>query len=139
LFFEPRGYDRVNGATDEYKESIKVGYNMRRKAILIGVWLAIPVLLGLSPGLFGLMEPAKGFAGYAHHVGLVWLALGVGGVIFRTVHLYFLRGPAWGFSWAVKILTDPFHNIAIYWRSPLALMRGERLDPIVAEELTAGL
>jgi len=32
-----------------------------------------------------------------------------------------------------KILTDPFHNIAIYWRSPFALLRGELLDPIVDE------
>ena len=30
IFFEPRGFDRINQATDEYKESIKVGFNMRR-------------------------------------------------------------------------------------------------------------
>lgn len=133
IFFEPRGYDGVNNATDEYKESIKVGYNMRRKAILIGVWLSIPVILGLSPRLFGLIEPSAGFDGFAHDVGLIWLALGVGGVIFRTVHLFFLRGPAWSLAWAAKILTDPFHNIAIYWKSPVALMRGQLLDPIEPE------
>jgi hypothetical protein len=130
LFFEPRGFDRVNQATDEYKESIKVGYNMRRKAILIGIWLALPVLLVLSPDLFGLIEPGTGWRGQAHNIGLIWLALGVAGVLFRTVHLFFLRGPLWGLAWATKILTDPFHNVALYWRSPLALLRGERLDPI---------
>ena len=40
IVFEPRGYDRVNDTTYAYKESIKVGYNMRRKAVLLAVWLA---------------------------------------------------------------------------------------------------
>lgn len=130
IFFEPRGCDHVNHATDEYKESIKAGYNMHRKAILIGVWLSVPAALALNPSLFGFIEPAHGFAQYAHDVGLLWLALGVAGVALRTVQLFFLRGPAWGLAWAFKIVTDPFHNVAIYWRSPIALMRGELLDPI---------
>jgi hypothetical protein len=133
IFFEPRGYDHVNGASDEHKESIKAGYNMRRKAVLIGVWLSLPLLLWASPSLFGLITPAAGAVGFVHELGLLWLALGVGGLLFRTVHLFFLRGPAWGLAWALKILTDPFHNVAIYWRSPLALLRGERLDPIAPE------
>jgi hypothetical protein len=29
-----------------------------------------------------------------------------------------------------KILTDPFHDILIYWKAPLALLRGELLDPM---------
>jgi hypothetical protein len=52
IFFEPRGYDHLNGATDAYKESIKVGYNMRRKAVLISVWLLDPACCraeGLDP------------------------------------------------------------------------------------------
>ena len=133
IFFEPRGYDYINDASYEHKESIKVGYNMRRKAILIGVWLSMPLLLALSPSLFGLITPATGFDGYVHEVGLIWLALGVAGVMLRTVHLFFLRGPMWGIAWATKIVTDPFHNIAIYWKSPLALMRGELFDQIVHE------
>src|SRR5262249_53748928 len=35
FFFEPRGYDEVNQATHEYKEAIKVGYNLRRKVVLM--------------------------------------------------------------------------------------------------------
>ena len=123
IFFEPRGYDHVNDASDAHKEAIKVGYNMRRKAVLIGVWLALPLLLWLSP-----LTPRTG--GFLHDLGLLWLALGVGGLLFRTVHLCFLRSPAWGLAWALKILSDPFHNVALYWRSPVALLRGERLDPM---------
>jgi len=130
IFFEPRGYDEINGTDYQHKESIKVGYNMRRKGILIGIWLSLPLLLWLSPSLFGLIEPAVGFKGFVHDTGLMWLALGAGGVLFRTLHLFFLRSPAWGLAWACKILLDPFHNIAIYWKSPLALLQGQRLDPL---------
>lgn len=130
IFFEPRGHDRIHNVSYEHKESIKVGYNMRRKTILIGVWLSLPVLLWLSPSLFGLIEPATGWTGYVHDVGLVWFCLGAAGVLFRTVHLFFLRGPVWGIAWATKILLDPFHNIAIYWRSPIALLQGQRFDPL---------
>jgi len=132
IFFEPRGFDAINGVSDAHKEAIKVGYNMRRKAILIGVWLALPLALYLSPSLFGLIEPAHGATGYWHDVGLAWLALGVGGVCFRTMHLFLLRGPLCGLAWAAKIVLDPVHNVAIYWRSPLALLHGEMLDPIVS-------
>src|SRR5208283_4074979 len=48
-FFEPRGYDNVNHATDEYKEQIKVGYNMRRKTVLITIWALVPVVLWFVP------------------------------------------------------------------------------------------
>lgn len=130
IFFEPRGYDHVNNATYEHKESIKAGYNMQRKSILIAVWLSVPVALYASPTLFGLIAAGTGPHGLVHDVGLAWLALGASGLLLRTVHLFFLRGPAWGLAWAFKILTDPFHNVAIYWKSPLALLRGQRYDPI---------
>ncbi len=133
IFFEPRGYDHIHSVSYDHKESIKVGYSMNRKAILIGVWLSLPALLFISPSLFGLLEPSTGFAGFMHNVGLIWLALGIGGLIFRTVHLFFLRSPAWGLAWACKIVTDPFHNIDIYAKSPLALMRGQMLDPLEPE------
>ncbi len=31
--------------------------------------------------------------------------------------------------WMTKILTDPFHDIMLYWKSPLYLLRGELIDP----------
>ena len=130
LFFEPRGFDLIHQTTYEHKESIKVGYNMRRKAVLISVWLALPMALALDPSLAGLIEPSRSLSGYAHDVGLAWLALGASGLAFRTLHLFFLRGPSWGLAWAYKILTDPMHNVAAYWRSPLALLKGQRYDPL---------
>src|SRR5262249_151194 len=37
FFFEPKGYDEANHATHQHKEDIKVGYNLRRKAVLMSV------------------------------------------------------------------------------------------------------
>jgi hypothetical protein len=130
FFFEPQGYDHVNQASHEHKEAIKVGYNLRRKVVLLSVWAAAPVVLWLAPALGGLIEPAVGFNGYLHDVGIAWLALGVGGVIFRTLHLFAIRDVQTGLVWASKILTDPFHDVMLYWRAPLYLLRGEFIDPM---------
>lgn len=131
FFFEPRGYDHVNDATHEHKEDIKLGYNLRRKVVLMSVWAAAPVVLWLSPSLFGLFEPGVGLAGYLHNLGLAWLYVGAGGLVFRTVHLFFLKDVMTGLVWMCKIITDPFHDLMLYWRSPLALLRGELIDPML--------
>ena len=44
FFFEPKGYDEVNQATHEHKEDIKVGYNLRRKMVLMAVWALSPLV-----------------------------------------------------------------------------------------------
>lgn len=134
FFFEPRGYDEVNHATHEYKEEIKVGYNLRRKVVLMGLWALSPVVLYVEPSLWGLMEPATSAAQYLHNLGLVWLVIGVGGLVFRTVHLFFLKGVQSGLVWATKILTDPFHDVKLYWRAPLFLLRGELIDPMIKHQ-----
>ena len=82
FFFEPKSYDAVNGATHEYKESVKVGYNLRRKVVLLSVWIAVPIMMGFQSGLV----------------------------------------------WAIKILTDPFHDIKIYHRAPLHILKGDMYD-----------
>ena len=130
FFFEPRGYDEVNQATDEHKEAIKVGYNIRRKIVLLAVWVALPVLLWLSPSLFGMIEAATDFRGYLHDLGIAWLALGVAGLLVRVVQLWMQQSLMTGLVWMTKILTDPFHDIWLYHRAPLHLLRGERLDPM---------
>jgi hypothetical protein len=131
FFFEPKGYDHVNRATHEHKEDIKVGYNLRRKVVLMALWAAVPLVLWFAPSLGGLIEPAEGWRGWLHDVGMAWLALGVAGLVFRTVHLFFLQDVRTGLVWATKILTDPFHDTMLYWRAPLALLRGELIDPML--------
>lgn len=131
FFFEPRGYDRVNLATHEHKEEIKLGYNLRRKVVLMSLWAFVPVLLLWDPSVFGLIRPATGVSGYLHHLGLGWLYLGAGGLLFRTLQLCVIRDVMTGVVWMTKILTDPFHDILLYWRAPLRLMQGELMDPML--------
>ena len=132
FFFEPKGYDHVNQATHEHKEEIKVGYNLRRKVVLMALWAGTPLLVWAVPGVFGLFEPHTDNTGFIRHVGALWLALGAGGLLFRTVHLFFLFDVKTGLVWMTKILTDPFHDIKLYHRAPLYLMRGQLIDPGVA-------
>ncbi len=132
FFFEPKGYDHVNQATHEYKEAIKVGYNLRRKVLLYVVWAIAPLPLVVDPTFFGLCAAPLGAADYLHHVAMIWLVVGIGGLVFRTVHLFFLRGVQTGLVWMLKILTDPFHDLKLYWKAPLALARGELIDTTLA-------
>jgi len=129
FFFEPKGYDAVNGATHEYKEEIKVGYNLQRKAVLLSVWGLMPILLLLHPTLFGAFPGSSGTQFWSH-LCQSWLALGFGALLFRTFQLFFKRDVLTGIAWFTKILTDPFHDIKLYHRAPLCLLRGERIDPM---------
>jgi hypothetical protein len=128
FFFEPKTYDEVNGATHEYKESVKVGYNLRRKVILLSIWIAVPIILWLIPDFFGLLSDQQIDKGLIYNTAILWLATGIGAVLFRTVHLFYLMGFQSGLVWAIKILTDPFHDIKIYHRAPLHILRGNMYD-----------
>ena len=138
FFFEPKGYDEVNQATHEYKEEIKVGYNLKRKVVLLFIWALATLLFGVDPSLFGLFEPSTTPAEFIHNLALVWLAIAVGGLLFRTVHLFFLKDVQTGLVWLTKILTDPFHDIKLYYKAPLHVLRGEMLDPMESKEVARG-
>lgn len=128
FFFEPLGYDEINQATHEYKEEIKVGYNLNRKIVLLSVWAILPMVLYVQPGVFGLIEPWETLNEWVRQVGAAWLMLGVAGLLFRTVHLFFLKDVQTGLVWMTKILTDPFHDIILYHKAPLYLLKGELID-----------
>jgi len=122
LFFEPKGYDEVNHATHEHKEEIKVGYNLRRKLVLLTIWVLSPLLFFLDPTCFGLCEPHHTYGILVRHIGGIWLALGIAGLLFRTVQLLFIKDVQTGLVWATKVLTDPFHDIKLYYKAPLWLI-----------------
>jgi hypothetical protein len=128
LVFEPKGYDHVNQATHEYKEEVKVGYNLQRKIVLLTIWALSPLPLAFDPTLLGIFQPHANTGEYVRHVGMVWLFIGAAGLLFRTVQLFVIRDVQTGLVWATKILTDPFHDIKLYWSAPLCLLRGELTD-----------
>ncbi|HXA18118.1 MAG TPA: hypothetical protein VN380_14055 [Thermoanaerobaculia bacterium] len=130
FFFEPRGFDEVNKLTHEHKESIKVGYNLRRKIVLLSAWALTPLVPWLSPTLFGLYRPWTSAYEFAHHLSVLWIALGVLAVFLRTGYLCATVNVRHGLVWATKILTDPFHDTYIYYKAPYYLLKGQLLDPM---------
>lgn len=123
FFFEPRGYDDVNDCTHEHKEEIKVGYNLMRKVVLMALWAALPVILLLDPTFFGMFVAHVGTMEFLDHLGKLWLALGVGGLVFRTLQLFVIRDVETGLVWATKIITDPFNDFRLYCKAPAELTR----------------
>ncbi len=128
FFFEPKTYDDINQASHTYKESIKVGYNLQRKVVLLSIWILAPVLLYFKPSLFGLLEIPTDLHGLLYNTAIVWLWIGLGALLFRTVHLFFLMDIQSGIVWFSKILTDPFHDVLIYYKSPYYILKGEMYD-----------
>lgn len=128
FFFEPLGYDEINQVTQEHKEEIKVGYNLSRKVVLLSIWAILPMVLYVEPGLFGMIEPWDNLTEWVRQVGASWLMLGVAGLLFRTIHLFFLKDVQTGLVWMTKIITDPFHDIVLYHKAPLYLLKGELMD-----------
>jgi hypothetical protein len=129
FLFEPKGYDEENQATHEYKEQVKVGYNLRRKVILHTIWGLSPLLLVFQPSLFGLFTPHTDLTSFLGNLSKLWIVLAIGALLFRTVHLFFLRSVQTGLVWFTKILTDPFHDIYLYHKAPLFLLRGQLIEP----------
>jgi hypothetical protein len=129
FFFEPKDYDVVNQATHEYKEEIKVGYNLQRKVVLMTIWALSPLPLFFDPTYFGVFTPHDGTMELLRQVAKIWLVIALGGLLFRMVQLFFIKDVQAGLVWGTKILTDPFHDVMLYYKAPLYLMRGELIDP----------
>jgi hypothetical protein len=128
FFFEPKGYDEVNQATHAHKEAIKVGYNLRRKTVLLVIWIVSPALLLIKPSPFGWSASATSAGAIVQHVGQIWLAVGLGGLLFRTVQLFLIKDVQTGLVWLTKIVTDPFHDVMLYYKAPFYLLRGELIE-----------
>ena len=137
FFFEPKTYDHVNHATHEHKEEIKIGYNLNRKVVLMTLWALSPLLFIFSPTLFGLVHKHETTGELIEHVGMLWFAVGIAGLLFRTVHLFFIYDVRTGLVWATKIVTDPFHDVMLYHKAPLALLHGELIDVGLRDEVEA--
>jgi len=134
FFFEPKDYDTYNQATQDYKEEIKVGYNLKRKRVLIACWLAVPLLAFFDVETMNLLVPAQDTETFFNRVGMGWLWLGVAAVAFRMVQLTIKDKLKTAIVWCIKILTDPFHDVIIYRKSPLYLMQGQLIDPDLKQD-----
>ena len=52
------------------------------------------------------------------------------GLFFRVGQLWVTQGAMQGLAWMTKIITDPFHDIYLYHKAPLYLLRGQLIDPM---------
>jgi hypothetical protein len=86
--------------------------------------------LWLSPTVFGLMPAYDGLNGWVERTGLAWLWLAGVGLLARGFWLMATRNAQTGIVWMTKIITDPYHDIKMYHAAPLALLRGEWIDPM---------
>ena len=129
FFFEPKDYDVVNQATNDHKEFIKVGYNLQRKVVLMAIWALVPVVAYFSPSYLTWFAP-EGDTSFIRLVGISWFVLGVAGLLFRAVQLVIQDNFQVAFSCVFKILTDPFHDLMLYYKSPIYLLKGELIDPM---------
>jgi hypothetical protein len=128
FFFEPKGFDRINNVTFEHKEEVKTGFNLQRKVLLLAAWLSVPAVLWLVPTFFGVFAQT-GYS-FFDRLGILWLVLGIAGLLLRTFWLCATQSFQTGFVWFTKILTDPFHDVKIYYMSPVWLLRGQWFDPM---------
>jgi len=134
FFFEPKDYDTYNQATQDYKEEIKVGYNLKRKRVLIACWLAVPVLAYFDAALFNFVMPDAAPDTLIDRIGWGWLWLGVAAVVFRMIQLTAIQSRRVALVWCIKILTDPFHDAVIYRKSPIYLLKGQLIDPDLRQD-----
>jgi len=134
FFFEPDGYDEYNQATFEYKEKIKIGFNLNRKRALLAVWAAVPALAFIDAANFNLIMPDTSPDTLFNRIGWGWLWLGVAGVIFRMIQLIIKDSVRTAVTWCIKIITDPFHDVIIYRKSPIYLMKGQLIDPDLRQD-----
>lgn len=129
FFFEPKGYDHINDASFEFKEAVKVGYNLKRKVVLLGVWAALPAMLLIDPTFLNYLQPHHDALSFAINVGWLWFWLGVVGALFRVAQLTVTQSLETGVVWLIKIITDPLHDIKLYWNAPIYLLKGQIIDP----------
>jgi hypothetical protein len=128
--FEPTGFDSVNNVSNDYKEAVKVGYNLRRKVVLLSACALIPALALVHPAALNWLVPESSEGDFFALVGLSWVMLGVIGVLFRVAQIWLRSSLMEGVAWAIKIITDPFHDIALYYKSPYFLFKRQWLDPM---------
>jgi len=134
FFFEPTDYDTYNQATQDHKEAIKIGYNLKRKRVLIACWLAVPVLAYFDAALFNFVMPDAAPDTLIDRIGWGWLWLGLAAVVFRMIQLTAIQSRRVALVWCIKILTDPFHDAVIYRKSPIYLLRGQLIDPDLRQD-----
>ena len=124
----------ISMTTRQYKEEIKIGYNLKRKRVLMACFVLIPILAYFDLQFMNYLVPHQDTETFLNRVGIGWLWLGVAAVLFRMIQLTSIQSRRVAITWCIKILTDPFHDVIIYRKSPFYLMRGQLIDPDLKQD-----
>lgn len=111
FFFEPKGYDHVNDAVARAQGGNQGRLQFAAQGRADGDLGAVAAgALSRSHAVF-MFAPWASPATSRMRQAKIWLAVGIGGLLFRTVHLFFIRDVDTGLVWMTKIITDPFNDL----------------------------
>jgi glutamate-1-semialdehyde 2,1-aminomutase len=92
------------------KEATLLGYNTRNKTMILGTYLAIPIVNALWSGAWS-GEALRQLAGPVAWQWFVWTGVVVAG---RVAYLVWAHGPRLALVWFVKLATDPLTDVIAY-------------------------
>jgi len=94
----------------------------------------VPLFAYFDATTMNLLVPHQDTETFFNRVGMGWLWLGILGVTFRSVQLMIQQNFETAITWVIKILTDPFHDVIIYRKSPFYLLKGQLIDPDLRQD-----
>jgi hypothetical protein len=89
----------------------------------MSIWALSPIAALRRPDIVRLFAAARRQDRIRSPRGAALARVGVGGLLFRTIHLFFIKDVQSGLVWFTKIISDPFHDIMLYHKAPLYLLR----------------
>ena len=92
------------------KEATLLGYNTRNKTLILGTYLAIPIVNVVWSGAFT-VEALRPLAATVAYELFAWTAAVVAG---RVAYLVWAHGPRLALVWFVKLATDPLTDVIAY-------------------------
>jgi len=92
------------------KEATLLGYNTRNKTMILGTYLAIPIVNLVWSGAWS----GEALRQLAAPVALQWFVWTGAVVAGRVAYLVWARGPRLALVWFVKLATDPLTDVIAY-------------------------
>jgi glutamate-1-semialdehyde 2,1-aminomutase len=92
------------------KEATLLGYNTRNKTLILGTYLAIPIINVAWSGAWTL----EALRPLAATIAYEWFALTAAVVAGRVAYLVWAHGPRLALVWFVKLATDPLTDVIAY-------------------------
>jgi glutamate-1-semialdehyde 2,1-aminomutase len=101
------------------KEEKLLGFNTANKTLIVGGYLLIPVINFVKAGSLSY----ETMIALWPTIAAEWFGLTVLAVMGRVIYLAFTHDFRSSMIWFVKLITDPFTDIAAYYESPRRLLQ----------------